>query len=387
MTDDAGMRRWLFRGLLAAALAGALVLLRLTVFAPDPVEVTVAPAERGVVEETVSNTRAGTVKAARRALLSPQAGGQVVDLPFREGRSVAAGEVVLRLEDGSQRARLVLAQRDLEAARAERQRACLAAERAQREGERARRLAAEEILAVDALDAAQTAEREGAAACAAADATVERAAAAVAVAEAELAKMTLLAPFAGVVAEVSVEVGEWTTPSPPALPVPAVIDLLDPLSLFVSAPIDEVDSGRVAVGQRARITVDSFRERPFEGRVRRVAPYVLDVEEQNRTVEVEVEFTTNPLPGGLLPGTSADVEIVLAVRPDVLRVPTPALTEGRRVLVLSDEVLVERQLSTGLSNWDFTEVTGGLEEGDLVVTSLDREEVRAGARARAVPAS
>jgi HlyD family secretion protein len=165
-----------------------------------------------------------------------------------------------------------------------------------------------------------------------------------------------------------------------------VIDLLDPASLYVSAPIDEVDSARVAVGQTARVTVDSFRDRAFPTRVRRIAPYVLDVQEQNRTVDVELDFIENPLPEGLLPGTSADVEIVLAVREAALRVPTPALMEGGRVLVLADGLLAERRIEAGLRNWDFTEVLSGLAEGDLVVTSLDREEVKAGARARAADA-
>ncbi len=380
------MRRWLVRSLVVAAALGALLLLRLTLFAPDPIEVTVKAVERGAVEETVSNSRAGTVKAARRALLSPEVGGQVVEVPVREGRTVAAGDVVLRLEDSAHRARLDLARRDRDAAHAEFDRACLAAQRAAREFGRARQLAAEEILGADALDAAETASREADAACRAARASVDRAAAAVAVVEAELAKMTLRAPFAGVVAEVSIEVGEWTTPSPPALPVPAVIDLLDPTSLYVSAPIDEVDSARVAVGQTARLTVDSFRDRAFPARVRRIAPYVLDVQEQNRTVDVELDFAENPLPEGLLPGTSADVEIVLAVREEALRVPTAALMEGGRVLVLTGGLLAERRIETGLRNWDFTEVLSGLAEGDLLVTSLDREEVEAGARARAAPA-
>jgi HlyD family secretion protein len=55
--------------------------------------------------------------------------------------------------------------------------------------------------------------------------------------------------------------------------------------------------------------------------------------------------------------------------------------EGNKTLVLSDGELVERELTPGLRNWDFTEVIGGLEEGELVVTSLDRAEVEAGARA------
>lgn len=376
------MTAWVRRSLVVLLLVATAVALRWTLFAPEPVAVTVVAVARGPVEQTVSNSRAGTVKARRRAMLSPEAGGQVVDLPFREGRSVARGDVVLRLDDRVQTAALNLARRDLETARAERERACLAAQRADRELARGSRLAEERILAVDALDRLETAAREGAAACRAAAARAEAAAAAVEVARADLAKRTLVAPFDGVVAEISIEIGEWTTPSPPALPVPPVLDILDPTSLYVSAPIDEVDSARIAVGQPVRITVDSFRDRSFPGRVARIAPYVLDVEEQNRTVEIEADFDGGA-PDALLPGTSADVEVLLEVHEDAVRVPTPAVMEGHRVLVLADGVLRERRLTVGLRNWDFTEVLDGLAEGELVVTSLDRPEVRAGAAARA----
>ena len=100
----------------------------------------------------------------------------------------------------------------------------------------------------------------------------------------------IVAPFPGVVAEVSTEVGEWVTPSPPLLTSPAVVDLIDPTSLYVSAPMDEVDSARIRAGQIAKLTVDSQPGQVFGARVARVAPYVLDVEAQNRTVEIEVEL-------------------------------------------------------------------------------------------------
>lgn len=370
--------------MIVALLVAIVVALRFTLFAPKPVEVEVAPVERGLVEETITNSRAGSVRARHRARLSPELGGQVVALPYREGDSVAAGEVLLRLDDRAQRARLELARRDVETATAERRRTCLEAERALRELERTRRLAADQIVSVDLLDRVESAHEAADAACASVATAVERARAAVDVAQVELSKTVLTAPFDGVIAEIAVEVGEWTTPSPPALPVPPVIDVLDPGSLFVSAPMDEVDSARIVVGQAARVTVDSHRDRSLAGRVTRVAPYVLDVQEQNRTVEIEVELEDQELAAHLLPGTSADVEVILSAHEDVARMPTAALIEGTRALTLVGGVLEERTIEIGLSNWDFTEVRGGLEVGEEVVVSLDRPEVVAGARAELV---
>jgi HlyD family secretion protein len=161
---------------------------------------------------------------------------------------------------------------------------------------------------------------------------------------------------------------------------PPVADLIDPTSLYVSAPMDEVDSGRIREGQRVRVTVDSQPGRDFEARVVRVAPYVLDVEAQNRTVEIEVELADRELSRSLLPGTSADVEVILEVREGVLRIPAPALLADDRVLVVHDGQLEEHVIEVGLRNWDYAEASSGLDAGQLVVVSLESAAVREGAR-------
>jgi HlyD family secretion protein len=162
------------------------------------------------------------------------------------------------------------------------------------------------------------------------------------------------------------------------------VDLIDDSCLYVVAPIDEVDAPAIRLGMPARISVDAFPDRRFKGHVRRVAPYVLDVEKQARTVDVEVEFSDPKETAVLLVGYSADVEIVLDARTDVLRVPTAAIQEGRRVLVFvpSTGMLEQRTIATGLANWQFTEVTSGLQPGDRVVLSLERPGVKAGALAK-----
>jgi HlyD family secretion protein len=369
---------------IGAALAVVLLaawLARDRLFAPDPVTVTTALVERGTVASTVTNSRAGTVQARRRAALSPEIGGRVVELPFREGDRVAAGEVVLRLDPSLQRAQELVARRDREAAQAAARQACLQSEQAARELARNRDLAAQGIISDDLVDRLESAAATAAAACDAARLAAERAAAAVGLASTEEERTVLRAPFDAVVAELSAELGEYVTPSPPGVPMPPVVDLLDPSSLYVSAPMDEVDAARLAPGQPARVALDPYPDRELAGRVVRVAPYVLDREQQNRTVEIEVELADPSSVAPLLPGTSADVEVVLERRDDVLRVPTPALLPGNRVLVVADGVLAERRVEVGLRNWDWTEVTAGLAAGEAVVTSLDREEVRPGTRA------
>ncbi len=375
------MRKWMMRLGGMVALVAVFFVSKATIFRPDPVLVEVAEVEVGRVEETVTNSRGGSVRARQRAKLSPQIGGQVAAIPFREGDRVRQGEVLLKIDDRSQRARLELARRELESFRAERNRACLAAERAGREFERTLRLADEEIVSTDLLDRFASAKQTADAACQAAEANVARAEAAVAVARTEVEKTEIRSPFDGLVAEVSIEVGEWTTPSPPALPVPPVIDVLDPTSIYISAPMDEVDSARIRAGLQVRVTVDSYRGRSLSGKLLRVAPYVLDLQEQNRTVEIDVALDDREFAAMLLPGTSADVEVILRVQEGALRIPTSALMTGQRVLVFGGSKLEEREVQIGLRNWDFTQIVSGLEAGDRVVVSLDRPEIVAGADA------
>lgn len=373
-------QRWL---VVSAAVAAVVVTLRLVAWRPSVVEVEVARVERGTVEEAVTNSRAGTVKARKRARLSPQTGGRVVELPFRRGDRVASGSVVLRLDDSVQRAQLDLALEDVRTARARAEEACLAAELAVKELARGQALRVDGIASEQVLDGLTSSRDRSAAACRAASAVREQAEAQVRLVEAELALTRVRAPFAGVLAEVATEVGEWITPSPPGVPIPPVLDLIDPRALYVSAPIDEVEAERLAEGQKAWVTVDTRPGQKLAGQVVRVAPFVLDVLEQNRTVEIEVELAESSAATGLLPGLSADVEVVIARAEGVLRVPTAAVAEGGKVLLLEGGRLVDRRIEVGMRNWQLSEARAGLAGGELVVTSRDSPAVRAGARARA----
>lgn len=366
---------------LAGAVAGGWWYLK----RPQPVEVRVRAAEIGTVESIVANTRSGTVKACRRAKLAPGAGGQIERLEVRAGDRVVAGQLLLELWNRDLAAQEVLARREAEAGEARARAACLNADNAEREAERQVKLQGRRMASEEAVDRATTAAQAGRADCEAARATARVSAARLGVVQAELERTRLLAPFPGVIAEVSGELNEYVTPSPPGIPTPPAVDLIDDSCFYISAPIDEVDAARVQVGQSARIGLDAFGERSLPGQVRRIAPYVLDVEKQARTVEVEVEILVPPLETPLLAGYSADVEIVIERREGVLGIPTAALRVGDppSVLVLdaTSGLIEARQIETGISNWERTQVTAGLSAGDQVILSIDREGVKEGARA------
>lgn len=374
------MKRWVIRAGIVLGLIGLGVLFRFYILAPDPISVSVVTAERGRVEETVTNSRAGTVKARQRAKLSPEIGGRVAEIPHRKGALVHAGDVLLRLHDDSQRAAVQMAERELAVVEVKRERACLEAARSKREYLRYQQLKERDLVSTDFLDKYENLAQTTQVSCKQTQAEIARARSAIIEAKAELAKTVLHAPFNGVVADLDIEVGEWTTPSPPALPIPPVLDLIDPSSIFISAPMDEVDSAKIHVGQPVRITLDPFPGQHYEGHVWHIAPFVLDVEEQNRTVEIEAELVDQAFSSTLLPGTSADVEVILSVKENVLRIPSSTLFEENKAFVVEHDVLSTRTVEIGMRNWDFVEVLGGLSEGDYVVTSLDQEELVEGTR-------
>jgi HlyD family secretion protein len=348
---------------------------------PKPVNVLTASVGRGTVEATVANTRAGTVEACQRTKLSTISGGRIEVLAVKEGDKVKKGQLLMQLWNDDQQAEQAFASAQLDTSRKRVTEACTLSDLAQREAKRQEQLFKRGFISEGALDNVRAQADTRAATCATAKSDVAQAQARIRIVGTARQRTVLLAPFDGTVAKIVGEVGEYSTPSPPGVPMPPAIDLIDESCLYVAAPIDEVDAPKVAVGQPVRITLDALPGKSFAGKVRRVAPYVTAVEKQARTVEIEVNFDDPKSAGRLLVGYSTDVEVVLDVRRNVLRVPSSALLQGARVLLLENGLLVERSVTTGLANWEHTEITQGLQGSERIVTSLDRSGVKAGVAA------
>ena len=340
---------------------------------PDPVEVIVRPAEIGKVERIVSNTRAGTVEACRRAKLSPSIGGQIARLPVKEGDTVAAGQLLLELWNKDLVAQIALAESETIAAESRSQAACLQAQVAQREANRQVKLRKTGAASEEQADRIETRARALQADCNATKTSVETKRAQVGVIRANLDRTILTAPFDGIIAQINGELNEYVTPSPIGVATPPAVDIVDTSCFYLTAPIDEVDAAAIAVGLPARISLDAFGDKHFSGRIRRIAPYVLDREKQARTVDVEVDFTQPEDFKRLLAGYSADVEIILDSRPKTLRIPTHAILDSERVFVYQPELkrINERKIQIGISNWEYTEVINGLRPGERVVLNAD----------------
>ena len=316
------------------------------------------------VEKTVSNTRAGTIDACRRSKMSPAAAGQISVLHVQEGDSVSKGDVLLELWNKETKARVTASERSSE-------QACIVSAKAERDASRANELFTKGLTSEEAKEASVANAEATMAACNAAKAQVE-------VTKASLERTMLIAPFDGIVAEIEGKLGEYVTPSPVGVATKPTLDLIDNSCLYIKAPIDEIDAPDVRSGMKAKITMDAFGEEEFPATVSRVAPYVLDLERQARTVEIEATFD-NPQ-NYLLPGYSADVTVIIDTSKETLGLPTQAIMRGDNVYVINDDNTIEkRELETGLSNWQFTEILSGLELEDRIVLSVDRAGVKDGA--------
>ena len=331
----------------------------------EAIKVLAVKPEIKMVEQTVSNTRAGTIDACRRSKMSPAMGGQIATLAVEEGDMVEKGQILLELWNKETKARVKAAERSAD-------QTCIISAKAQRDADRSNELFSKGLASEEAKEASVTNAESGLAACNAAKAQVE-------VTKASLERTQLIAPFGGIVAEIEGQLGEYVTPSPVGVATKPTLDLIDNTCIYIKAPIDEIDAPEVVAGLKSRITMDAFGQKEFPATVRRVAPYVLDLEKQARTVEIEAVFD-NPQEF-LLPGYSADITIIVDTSEETLSIPSQAVMGGNSVyLINSDGTISEKEIEVGLSNWQVTEVLNGLSIDDQIVLSIDRKGLEDGVK-------
>ncbi|WP_429126989.1 efflux RND transporter periplasmic adaptor subunit [Aeromonas veronii] len=331
---------------------------------PQPTPIRLAEVGRGDVLVTVVNTRAGTIKSCQRAGLSLPGGGVVEQIAVKAGDRVARGDLLLTLWSDDIHADLARARAQQALGKTQREERCSEAAYYEREASRLATLLAKNLTSRTLAEQAQNLADTRRYVCQASRQQERVDEAQVAQVEARLSERRLLAPFAGVVAEVNSKLGEYMTPSPPGVAMPPVIDLIDDRCLYVSAPIDEVDAARLKVGQSARVLLDAMPGRDFAATVTRIAPYVKELEKQARTVEVEAALTALPTDVPLLIGYSADLEVEVTRATDVLRVAASSRADDGSVLRLEGDKLVRVVPRWGVDNWNWIEVAEGLAAGD-----------------------
>jgi HlyD family secretion protein len=355
-----------------------------------------AAVEQGTMVRSVVAT--GKVEPITKVEIKSKANGIIEKLYVDVDQVVGPGDVLAELDKEQLRARV----RELEA-NLQARKAALAAAQAQltknrieaespdvefarRSYERAvglfdQRLLAQSGLdeAKSALDVAENKQRaaqgqlvisqarvgESQAAVAEAQAAVERA-------QEELANATIRAPIRATVLTRDVEVG---SPVSSILNLGAnatlVMTLGDIESVFVRGKVDEADIGRVRLGQKAKITVETFKDQAFEGRVTQISP--IGAEKDNVTtfeVKVSIENAARELKANM----TANAEIILEEHPNSLIIPESAITyDAKRnpsVEVVDPGSKTGRRtvpIKTGVGNGTRTQVVSGLKAGDKVI--------------------
>jgi membrane fusion protein (multidrug efflux system) len=256
----------------------------------------------------------------------------VVSVPFAEGRAVAKGTLIAKLDD-----------REI---RAEAERAQALREQAASASERAEKLAQQNVISSQELDDAR--------------ASLKVARAAEAVAEARLAKTRITAPFSGVIGTRRVSPGAYLKSGD----VITELARVDDMKVTFSAP--ERFLGEMERGGHVMVTTPAFPHEAFAGRVTVVNPIV---DPQTRTVQMVARI---PNRGGMLkPGMSANVSVTFSERAGALTVPDEAVfAEGSQsfvYVVKPDSTVARTVISLGTRDSSSVEVRTGLEPGVLVV--------------------
>ena len=194
---------------------------------------------------------------------------------------------------------------------------------------------------------------------------VRQAEANLAAAQIQLGYTKIFAPISGVVAEVATQVGETVAAS---FAAPTFVTIIDLDRLEVWAYVDETDIGRVAVGQRAVFTVDTYADTDFEGTVTAIRP---KAEIQDAVVNYVTVIEIARGHGKILrPEMTTTVNVELERRENALAIPNGAVrwdADGAYAVVQRGEDRIRRGIRVGYRGREYSEVLEGLNEGDRII--------------------
>ncbi|WP_397591443.1 efflux RND transporter periplasmic adaptor subunit [Sphingorhabdus sp.] len=367
---------------------------------PDYVYVSEA-VTRGDVIRKVSAS--GKVRALNTIKVGAEVSGQITKVYVDFNSPVQAGQVLAEIDPTRVRARVEQSEAQVAVARANLQQTAANVARAraeleiqERDFDRQKALAERGFVSKAGLDIAQSKLNSARNALQVALAQTQSGGAQIRQGNAELSSATLdlkrtviVAPASGVIINKLVEPGTTVAAS---FQTPNLFEIAaDTTKMQVEASVDEADIGQIREGQMVSFTVDSYPDDVFKAKVRQVrqAP----VEAQN-VVSYLVIIDVDNVNGKLLPGMTANVEIITDVRKNVTRVPTNAMRFRPRladrpkpaadksesepakkgnprpkVYLLGDDPYrpVRRDIRTGLQGEEYTEVVSGLKKGDKVL--------------------
>jgi RND family efflux transporter MFP subunit len=365
---------------LALAIAGlAIVAAALWVWQrrerPAEVQVAVAaPVSADAQGSVLSAT--GYVVARRLATISSKVTGRVSELLVEEGMSVAADQVLARLDDSTARAEQALAQSQLAAARNALAETSVRLDEARRTLARTSALRAQNLASVAALEAAQAEVHALEARLDAGRGEVGVAERRLALAERHLEDLVIRAPFAGVVVSKDAQPGEMISPisAGGGFTRTGICTIVDMDSREIEVDVNEAYINRVQAGQRATARLDAYPDWSLDAHVINIVP---TADRQKATVRVRVSF--DGLDPRILPDMGVRVEFLTAgsgagerAARSVASVPAAALRrdgDTDYVLVVTGEAVERRAVRVGRSSSDAVELLSGVRAGERVVTA------------------
>jgi RND family efflux transporter MFP subunit len=313
--------------------------------------VDVVPVTRRDISTAVKATGVIKPMVGAQVNVGSSASGVVMHLYVRIGDRVRKGQLLAVLDS-----RELTARRDADAAALQLARANL--DYAQTDLRRKQELKAAKIIAPSLLDVATQAY-------AVAEQQYNQAQANLQDANTQLGYTLIFAPITGVVSAISTQEGETVTAG---FATPNFLTLLDLSRLEVWAYVDEMDIGRIRIGQNASFTVDTYGDHEFDGQVSAIYP---EPQIRNNVVDyVTVVRFKPPSQYILRPEMTTTVNIDLARHRGVLALPLRAVhgEGGRQYVMCRRSGVIQRiRVTTGIRNDSYWEITSGVREGDQVV--------------------
>lgn len=333
----------------SVALLGSLALstgCREEAVAPEELLPSVSAIEVVAVDLDEEIRASGDLRARFQTMISAEVAGRVTELSVDEGGSVAEGAIVIKIDPERR-------QLDLSAAKARLAQARANLRQETSKVERVRKLRSENIASVERLEEAETA-------LLLAESAVHAEEAAVGVAQRAVSDASVSAPFAGLVARRSVELGQFVQAGT------SLFELVSMNPLDVVFSLTEFDTQRVAAGQHIQVHVGAFPDRAFEAVVTFIAP---TVDPATRTLRIKAEIDNSE--NLLRPGLFARVNLGTDQRKSVLMVPEEALVQregGASLFLIGEGDRVRRvNVETGIQTKGRIEVRGEVSAGDRVV--------------------
>jgi HlyD family secretion protein len=335
---------------------------------------------RGSLVETASAS--GKIEPVVQVDVKSRVSGQVIEVLVKVGDQVEAGQLLVRLDPVDAQRALAAARvaknraaADVQAAKASLAVAELESENSAATYNVARQSADLGLGSSDAARTSQSASRVAAsnitlkkAQLSASQAQLASADLDVQDAELRLKETSIYAPIAGTVLSVAVEKGTLVSSALTNVSGgSAVMTLADLSDLRIIAKVDEAQISRIQDGQRADISVDTYGDRQFEGKVTRVSKLGVDT---SSVITFDVEIAVVDASADLLrSGMSADIEIVTSEQKDVLLVPLVAIQSSGRRRVVKLASGEERAIKTGSTDGTQMVVLEGLSDGDRVLAA------------------